>query len=260
MNDFKYDPWGPIAGFLRERNESDLLFAVIDYTGVTINWPYNAATHKERIRDALPLIHAAYRGLPDEQKGVFAQIVAKNLMRNRSIDQASKDQLRSNLNDIGWNVTDDGILETQDALLSEKFFPFGTQFDAYQTIKSILGRATNSLYIVDGFVGGVLFQTLASINIVPYIRVITGTRLTPDFYYEARLFRTQYSHVSLELRIANDFHDRFVVVDQREYYHIGASIKDAGKKAFLISRLEDEPVVKLLQQHIDATWNRATPI
>jgi hypothetical protein len=181
-------------------------------------------------------------------------------LRNRSIDQDSKNQLRANLNDIGWNVTDDGSLETQDALLSERFFPFGTQFDAYQTIKSIFSRATTYLFIVDGYVGGVLFQTLASINIVPYIRVITSNRVTPDFQHEANLFRTQYNRVSLEIKSANDFHDRFVVIDQREYYHIGASIKDAGKKAFLISRLEDEPVVSLLQQHVDATWNRATPM
>lgn len=260
MNEFKYDPWRPIAAFLRERNDADLLFTVVDYTGVAIPWPPNAATHKERIRAALPIVHAAYQYLPDEQKGVFAQIVAKNLMRNSIIEQGSKAQLRSSLNDIGWNITDDGILETQDALLSERFFPFGTQFDAYQTIKAIFGRATISLSIIDGFVGGVLFQTLASIKLVPYIRVITSTNVKPDFLHEAGLFRTQYNTVNLQIRGANNFHDRFVAVDEREYYHIGASIKDAGKKAFLISRLEDEPVVKLLQQHIDAIWNTATPM
>jgi hypothetical protein len=90
------------------------------------------------------------------------------------------------------------------------------------------------------------------------MRVITSTRVTPDFYHEANLFRTQYSTVNLEIRTANDFHDRFVVVDQRECYHIGASIKDAGKKAFLISRLEDPPVIALVHKHIDETWNRAT--
>lgn len=145
MNEFKYDPWRPIAGFLRERNDADLLFTVVDYTGVAIPWLPNAATHKERIRAALPIVHAAYQHLPDEQKGVFDQIVAKNLMRNSIIEQGSKAQLRSSLNDIGWNITDDGILETQDALLSEKFFPFGSQFDAYQTIKAIFGRATISV-------------------------------------------------------------------------------------------------------------------
>lgn len=260
MAEFKYDPWRPIAGFLRESNNADLLFTVIDYTGIAIPWPPNAATHKERIRAALPIVHATYQQLPDEQKGVFAQIIAKNLMRNSIVAQESKDQLRSSLNDISWNITDDGILETQDALLNERFFPFGTQFDAYQTIKAIFGRAATSLSIIDGFVGGVLFQTLASIKMVPYIRVITATNVKSDFLYEAGLFRTQHNTINLQIRGANNFHDRFVVIDEREYYHIGASIKDAGKKAFLISRLEDEPVVKLLQQHINATWNTATPM
>lgn len=253
----KYDPWRPIAAFLRECNDADLLFTVIDYTGVPIRWPQNAATHKERIRAALPIVHDAYSQLPNDRKGEFAQIVAKNTLRIRSVYRDDKEKLRASLNDIGWNITDDGILETQDALLSERFFPFGTQFDAYQTIKAIFSRAQSSLYIIDGYVGGVLFPTLGSINIIPHIRVITSTRVTPDFYHEAHLFRTQYNTVNLEIRAANDFHDRFVVVDQREYYHIGASIKDAGKKAFLISRLEDQPVIALVYQHINDTWNRA---
>jgi hypothetical protein len=255
----KYDPWRPIAAFLRERNDSDLMHTVIDYTGVPIQWPQNAATHKERFRNAMPFIDAAYSRLPDEQKGVFAQIVAKNIVRIRHIYTNEIQQLRASLNDIGWNITDDGQLETHDVLLSEKFFPFGTQFDAYQTIKSIFGRARNSLYIVDGYVGGVLFKTLGSINIVPHMRIITSTRVTPDFYHEANLFRTQYNTINLEIRSANDFHDRFVVIDQYENYHIGASIKDAGRKAFLISKLEDQPVIALLNQHIEATWNRAIP-
>ena len=235
------------------------MFTVIDYAGVPIHWPQNATTHKERVRNAMPVVHATYSALPDEQKGVFAQIVAKNIVRIRSIYPNEIEQLRASLNDIGWNITDDGQLETQDALLSEKFFPFGTQFDAYQTIKSIFSRAQNSLYIVDGYVGGVLFRTLGSIQIVPHMRIMTSSRVTQDFYHEAHLFRTQYNSVNLEIRSANDFHDRFVVIDQKEYYHIGASIKDAGKKAFMISRLEDQPVIALLNQHIDATWNRATP-
>jgi hypothetical protein len=256
----KYDPWRPIAAFLREHNNADLMFTVIDYAGVPIQWPQNAATHKERVRNAMPIIHATYSALPDEQKGVFAQIVAKNIVRMiKGAYPHEIVQLRAGLNDIGWNITDDGQLETQDALLSEQFFPFGTQFDAYQTIKSIFSRAKKSLYIVDGYVGGVLFQTLGSIQIVPHMRIITSTRVPQDFYHEAHLFRTQYNWVNLEIRSANDFHDRFVVIDHNEYYHIGASIKDAGKKAFLISRLEDQPVIILLDQHIDATWNRAAP-
>jgi hypothetical protein len=153
MMEMKYDPWGPLSGFLREHKDADLLAMVVDYTGVPIKWPTSASTHKERIREAMPVIHAAYNQLPNEQKGLFCQIVAKNILRNQTLYPNTKTQLRESLNDIGWNITDDGILQTQDALLSEKFFPFGTQFDAYQTIKSIFGRATNSLSIIDGYIG-----------------------------------------------------------------------------------------------------------
>jgi hypothetical protein len=50
------------------------------------------------------------------------------------------------------------------------------------------------------------------------------------------------------------------VVDETDYYHVGASIQDAGKRAFLISKLEDQPIIELLKTHIEAAWKSATSI
>ena len=43
-----------------------------------------------------------------------------------------------------------------------------------------------------------------------------------------------------------DFHDRFLVIDKTEVYHIGASIKDAGKKSFGITKIEDKDLIQSL--------------
>ena len=48
----------------------------------------------------------------------------------------------------------------------------------------------------------------------------------------------------LELAKTNKFHDRFIVIDNKELYHIGASIKDLGKKCFAISKIEDNEYIK----------------
>ena len=57
-------------------------------------------------------------------------------------------------------------------------------------------------------------------------------------------FNSQYP--KLTVKISKDFHGRFLIIDRKEVYHIGASIKDAGKKSFGITKLEMEELTKSL--------------
>lgn len=57
-------------------------------------------------------------------------------------------------------------------------------------------------------------------------------------------FNAQYPKLSV--KTTTDFHDRFLIIDKVEVYHIGASIKDAGKKSFGIIKIEDEDLVNNL--------------
>ena len=54
----------------------------------------------------------------------------------------------------------------------------------------------------------------------------------------------------MEIRYTDEFHDRFLILDRRELYHIGASIKDAGKKAFEISLNEDKKLLESILQRL----------
>jgi hypothetical protein len=248
----RYDPWGPISAALYEGNDSDLVQTVVDYTGVLVPWPAGGPSHLTRIRVFRPLIQAAYAELADEEKGRFAQIAAKRILGS-GISSRLKEKMLNGLNDIGWPLSDEGNLVTQDALLSEQFFPPGAHYDAYVAIRSILSEATIGILIVDAYMGSTLFTTLRA---SPHasslsVRLLTSDKsLKADFKLEADKFRQQFTAAELEVRITQDFHDRFVVIDETQYYHVGASIKDAGKRAFLISRLQDESVVTLMKQHV----------
>ena len=54
-------------------------------------------------------------------------------------------------------------------------------------------------------------------------------------------FNAQYPKLSV--KTTTDFHDRFLILDKCEVYHIGASIKDAGKKSFGITKIEDKDLI-----------------
>lgn len=55
-------------------------------------------------------------------------------------------------------------------------------------------------------------------------------------------FNKEYS--TLKVAKTNKFHDRFIVIDNKEMYHLGASIKDLGKKCFAINKIEDIQIIK----------------
>lgn len=260
----KYDPWGPISATLFSTSNSDLVQTTIEFGGIPVAWPVlddrTGYSHGTRIRAFRPLIQEAYAKLPDQEKGRFTQTVAKRLLESRAVRDELRAQMLDSLNAIGWTITDDGVLTTQDALVSEQFFPAGTVFDAYVAIRSILQQARRRILIVDAYIGSTIFVTLgAASRTPPAVDVLTTEKaIKPDFELEAKAFRQQFPGLQLEVRTTPEFHDRFIVIDGSEYYHVGASIKDAGKRAFLISRLRDQPIVDLVRQYVESVWKAAT--
>ena len=62
----------------------------------------------------------------------------------------------------------------------------------------------------------------------------------------------------LSVRTSSAFHDRFIVIDDTELYHVGTSVKDAAiKKAFMFSRIEEPVVIRALLDRCAEEWNRA---
>ena len=251
----KYDPWGPISSHLFSINNSDLVEDLIGRTGV-LTLSSDRSTHKERIREYKKVIQIVYDDLPDDEKGRFTQIVLKGLL---DINDSIKKKLIDSLNDIGWNVNDNGALTTQDALLSEQFFPPGTPYDAYVAIREIIEKSTSNAMIIDPYMGSTIFATLSTISAPKFsVQLLTTSKnLKPDFQVEASKFQAQYKTVRLDVRTTTDFHDRFIVIDKTNYYHVGASVKDAGKRAFLISRLQDKPIISAIDQYIIQVWDNA---
>src|SRR5579872_2733934 len=152
----RFDPWGPISTVLYETADSDFVQNAVGNTGVAIDWqPLNKAesySHGTRIRAMRRDISAAYERLNDDLKGRFAQIVVKAMLRRHN-EAELRSKLCELLSDIGWAITEDGVLKTEDALVSEQFFPPNSEFDAYIAIRDILGTAREKLLIVDAYLG-----------------------------------------------------------------------------------------------------------
>ena len=108
---------------------------------------------------------------------------------------------------------------------------------------SLIQKATKDIILIDGYVDIGTLNLLAKkqTGVAVEINTFSNMKLTAA---DVAKFNSQYP--TLTVKHTNAFHDRFLILDHSEAYHIGASLKDAGKKCFAISLLSDEELVREL--------------
>lgn len=122
---------------------------------------------------------------------------------------------------------------------AQRIFFEGQLFDAFSLLSDLVGRAEREIVLVDGYVDVRTLNILAKKREGVAATVYTsGNRLTQG---DIDVFNAQYP--PLEVRRTKTFHDRFLVLDGSTAYHIGASLKDAGRKCFAINLVQDEKLV-----------------
>ncbi|MCH7998979.1 MAG: hypothetical protein IIA91_05825, partial [Chloroflexi bacterium] len=140
---------------------------------------------------------------------------------------------------------------------NEKFFPAGKVHDAYKEIRDLIAVAKKEIWIEDNWVNKTLFELLTNVGQNVEMKVLT-VNFPGDFKLELQKFRQQHGS-KIEVRTSATFHDRFIWIDG-ECYHLGASIKDAGTKSFMMSRLEDQTNVEAVWNNLRNDWQKGTPI
>ena len=131
-----------------------------------------------------------------------------------------------------------------DKLHSEKgIFYSGQIFDAYTFVSDIIRSAKSSIILLDNYVDDTVLTLLGKRN-----DTVTATIYTKNISNQLRLDVQRYNsqYPPIEIEIFSDAHDRFLIIDDTELYHIGASLKDLGKKWFAFSRMDIE-VGRMLQ-------------
>lgn len=123
----------------------------------------------------------------------------------------------------------------------QKIFFNGQIYDAYSLIIDIIRRAKSKILIIDNYIDDSILKMLSKKNRNVEVVILTSQscNLTK---LDMNKFNKQYP--TLKIAYTNKFHDRFIVIDNRELYHIGASLKDLGKKCFAISKMEDINFIK----------------
>ena len=117
----------------------------------------------------------------------------------------------------------------------EGVFYDGQIFDAYKFATDLIRSAGKSLLLIDNYIDESVLLMLSKRRSGVCATVYTQ-KITTQLQLDIEKHNRQYPPV--EIRIYNKCHDRFLIIDNTEVYHIGASLKDLGKKMFAFSRMD----------------------
>lgn len=164
-------------------------------------------------------------------------ITMKNYINTSLIEQKYFNELTiKNTEDIKLLQESFDKLNTKES--NNHIFYEGQIYDAYSLLIDILSKAKKEIIIIDNYAGKKLFDIIKNINVKVKIYTENIDNISKEKYEK------QYNN--LEIINTHIFHDRFIIIDNKELYHSGASFKDLGKKCFAITKIEDNSILKEL--------------
>lgn len=129
----------------------------------------------------------------------------------------------------------------------EGIFYNGQIFDAYKFATDLVKSARRSIVLIDNYVDETVLLMLSKRSVGVSATIYTQ-RITQQLQLDLDRHNSQYPPI--DIRTYRDSHDRFLIVDETDVYHIGASLKDLGKKMFAFSKLDIPAAVILSLIHI----------
>ena len=124
--------------------------------------------------------------------------------------------------------------------VKQNIFFNGHIYDAFSFIVGLIGKAKKEIILIDNYVDVNTLNILCKKNQGVEVVIATAGKGSLSVK-DITKFNAQYPKLSV--KTTTDFHDRFLILDKIEVYHIGASIKDAGKKSFGITKIEDKDLI-----------------
>ena len=125
--------------------------------------------------------------------------------------------------------------------IKQRVFFDGQIWDSYSLIVDIIKKANKKILIIDNYIDDSILKMLAKKKSNTEVIILTSDKSNIETL-DIKKFNKEYP--ILKVAKTNKFHDRFIVIDNKEMYHLGASIKDLGKKCFAINKIEDMKIIE----------------
>ena len=128
-------------------------------------------------------------------------------------------------------------IESKEITPKQGIFFDGQIFDAYKFVSDLIRRAKKSIIIIDNYIDDSVLLLLTKRKKSVTVKIFTKT-ISKQLALDVKKYNSQYPPV--EIKKFKYAHDRFIIIDDKEVFHFGASLKDLGKKWFAFSKLEKD--------------------
>lgn len=126
-------------------------------------------------------------------------------------------------------------IEEKETPQKQHIFYDGQIFDAYLFLSSIIKSAKNSIKLIDNYIDESTLILFSKIDVNVEMIIYTKT-ISKQLKLDIKKYNAQYQNI--DVKKFDLSHDRFLIIDEKEVYHFGASLKDLGKKWFAVSKME----------------------
>ena len=166
-----------------------------------------------------------------------AFVIMKNIINTSLIEQKYINSLvLEHDNEIRLLQESFNKLSTKEKI--NHIFYNGQIYDAYSLLIDILNKSKKEIIIIDNYAGKELFDITKDIKVNIKIYTKNIDEISKKKYMQ------EYSNI--EIMTTDIFYDRFIILDNKELYNLGSSLKDIGKKCTSINRIEDSTILKEL--------------
>ena len=119
----------------------------------------------------------------------------------------------------------------------------------HSLIVDIVKRAKSKIMIIDNYIDDTILKILVKKNRNVEVVILTSKKSNIS-KLDIQKFNKEYP--ILKVAKTDKFHDRFIIIDNKELYHCGASIKDLGKKCFGINKIDD---IEIINKFVKMQYN-----
>lgn len=232
--------------FKDQELEEELVSALFAHT--TQHGAIKGKTQEKKVRyynlDAILSVGYRVNSKRGTQFRQWANRVLKDYLLKGYAVNSRMNRLEDNLESLKNKVDQIDLQINTQLIPTQGVFFDGQVFDAYELTSRIIRSAKKSIVLIDNYIDESTFTHLSKKQngvTVSILSKSSGKQLQLD------LKKANEQYGGFELKPFNKSHDRFLIIDHNEVYHLGASLKDLGKKWFAFSKLDNLFVDSILK-------------
>ena len=164
------------------------------------------------------------------------KVLKEYLLKGYSLNQRMN-RIENNVENLIEKVNSIDLQVNSELLPNQGIFFNGQVFDAYKFVSDLIRSAKKSIIFIDNYVDESVLTHLSKKKNNVKVTILTK-KISKKLDLDVKKFNEQYPSVTIEE--FKDSHDRFIILDEKDLYHFGASLKDLGKKWFAFSKMDME--------------------